>query len=284
MLELTTRFEGITTGARPGRARLSAKQAAQKAIANLRYIARPTAVRPSDTFALNLGPEEDPKAQQCVMRHALRLRAEKGGRKGIRVAEKLMCSLPNDFAGEPAREAVRLIAKRLAAGSPDVKIYAAIHTDRPNNLHAHFLVIDGLETREQARKRVGSNAKRVRPRSVVRVNERGRPKELRRMFADAINEVAELRGLTHVEFRSYQSRGRTGKPGSHRGTKASFRSKVMTREFLQGVLLSPIDDLFQDAKQRAEKDVIDELELHISNLRIYSARENRRGRRAATRF
>lgn len=241
MLELTTRFEGITTGARPGRARLSAKQAAQKAIANLRYIARPTAVRPGDTVALNLGTGDDPKALQSVIREAFRCRAGRGGRKGIRVAEKLMCSLPNDFAGEPAREAVRLIAKRLAAGSPDVKIYAAIHTDRPNNLHAHFLVIDGLETREQARKRVGSNAKRVRPRSVVRLNDRGRPKELRRLFADTINEVAERHGLTKVEYKSFRERQYCRKPGIHRGAKPLFRSP--SKLFKQFSMV-PIEQLF----------------------------------------
>ncbi|CUH89776.1 hypothetical protein PH5382_03729 [Phaeobacter sp. CECT 5382] len=134
MLELTTRFDGITTGTRPGRKRLSAKRAIGKAIANLRYIARPSAVLPGNTISLNLGEADgsDTKAAQAAMRDILRHRAGKGGRKGIRVAEKMMCSLPNDFSGEPAREAVRLISKRLAAGSPNVRVFATIHTDRPN--------------------------------------------------------------------------------------------------------------------------------------------------------
>ncbi|UWR07656.1 MobA/MobL family protein [Ruegeria sp. B32] len=220
---------------------MSEKQAAQKTIANLRYIARPAAVKPGDTVVLNLGAGDDPKALQSVMREALRRRAGRGGKKGIRVAEKLMCSLPNDFAGEPAREAVRLIAKRLAAGSPDVKVYAAIHTDRPNNLHAHFLVIDGLETREQAGKRVEAKAKRVRPRSVVRLNDRGRPKELRRAFAGAINEVAEKFGLTMVEHRSFRERHSLKKPRRHRGTKRGF---PVGSVFLEQVLFSPIENLF----------------------------------------
>lgn len=259
MLELTTRFEGITTGARPGRTRLSAKQAAQKAIANLRYIARPTAVRPNDTFALNLGPEEDPKAQQCVMRDALRRRVGRGGRKGIRVAEKLMCSLPNDFDGEPAREAVRLIAKRLAAGSPDVKVFAAIHTDRPNNLHAHFLVIDGLETRAQANKRVGKNAKRVRPRSVVRLNDRGRPKELRNLFACAINEVAKTRGLTRVESRSFKERGERRNPGKHIGARRTRGQNWDLHKMLNGVILDPISAFDFEAEVPESDDPVQEI-------------------------
>ncbi len=54
MLEFTTRFDGITTGARPGHARLSAKRATQQAIANLRYMARPSAVLPGNTVIMNL--------------------------------------------------------------------------------------------------------------------------------------------------------------------------------------------------------------------------------------
>lgn len=261
MLELTTRFDGITTGARPGRARLSVKQAAQKAIANLRYIARPAAVRPGDTVALNLGNAEgaNSKAWQTVMRDALRCRASRGGRKGIRLAEKLMCSLPNDFDGEPAREAVRLIAKRLAAGSPDVKIYAAIHTDRPNNLHAHFLVIDGLETREQAKKRVGGNAKRVRPRSVVRLNDRGRPKELRKMFAGAINEVAERHGLMRVEHRSFRDRGKARRPGNHLGPRRAKRRGHDWEKMLTKVIGEPFNDVFVEDPERDGGDPAQEI-------------------------
>ncbi len=259
MLELTTRFEGITTGARPGRPRLSAEQAAKKAIANLRYIARPSAVRPGDEVTLNLGTGNDPKNQQLVMRNAMRHRAEKGGRKGIRVAEKLMCSLPNDFAGAPAREAVRLIAKRLAAGSPNVRIYAAIHTDRPNNLHAHFLVIDGLETREQAKKRVGSDTKRVRPRSVVRLNDRGRPKELRRVFAGAINEIAERHGLTQVEHRSFKDRKKMRQPGYHLGPRrANYRGQGWEK-MLTGAIGGAFSDFFFEDEEHVGCDPAQEM-------------------------
>ena len=54
-----------------------------------------------------------------------------------------------------------VIVRRLACRSHDVKIYAAIHTDKPGNLHAHFLASDGLETWELARRRAGKDAQRI---------------------------------------------------------------------------------------------------------------------------
>lgn len=248
MLELSTRFSGITTGTRPAKQNVTTAKAIAQGIANLRYISRPSAVASGDTVLLNLGSTDKckPDSAQAIMRRSIRKRGVLGGRKGVRVAEKLMCSLPNDFIGSPAREAIGLIAKTLADGSPDVKIYAVIHTDKKANLHAHFLVIDGLETRAQAELRTGGTAQRVRRRSVVRMNDRGRPKEIRQMIGDCINSTAERHGLTKVEYRSFRDRQIEQKPTRHRGPNIGISLGSACEHFLSKIQALPIEDIFPD--------------------------------------
>lgn len=164
------------------------------------------------------------------------------------------------------------------AGSPDVKVYAAIHTDRPNNLHAHFLVIDGLETREQARKRVGNSAKRVRPRSAVRLNDRGRPKELRKIFARAINEVAACRGLTQVEYRSFKERGKSRSPGNHRGPRRVNRNRRERGQILPGLIGEPLNMVLFDEHERDSGDPTQEILDDL--LKVGRKLSNRRARQS----
>lgn len=64
---------------------------------------------------------------------------------------------------------------------------------------------------------------RVRRRNVLRLNELGRPKELRRELATIINAVAAERGLEGVEWRSFEARGIAKEPTTHDGPQKRAR-------------------------------------------------------------
>ena len=229
MLELTTRFDAISTSPKAGQTR-TPDEAAAHARANLRYISRRSA-RDSSQGRPYIGlrrpdgtPCEHPHEVNAAFRAAIDERARKGKKNGIRVAEKIHFSLPNDFDPEASNEAISLVLKRLAKGSKDVKAIGVNHTDRPNNNHAHIILIDGLETVEQARKR-RPDAKRVRRQDVVRMGDLGQPKKIRALIAKAINDVAKRRGLSGVEHRSFKERG-LGQPTWHEGTRPRRRDTV----------------------------------------------------------
>lgn len=215
-------------------------KAAAKAKANLRYIARSTAVKKG--HALGAGDMRNPDGSQvkspsegrAAMRKAIDARSITGGKNGKRVAEKMIFSLPNDFAGKPAKEALRRIMQKLV-GDGEAIAYGVIHTDRPDNLHCHILAVDGQESVESARKR-SPNAKRVRRRDQLRMNERGRPREVRRIIAEEINAVATSYGLTKVEHQSFKDRGITREPGAHMGPQQKAR---LEREDLQRRSVTP---------------------------------------------
>jgi len=220
MIELSTRFSGISTAVTKS-GRMSPGKALEKAKANLRYIDRATAAKKGDArgAGLLMNPDGSPvrtRAQgRVAIRRAIEARAAKGGKTGARVAEKVMFSLPNDFAGKPAREALERVLHQLVEDSEAVA-FGVIHTDRPENLHCHILAVDGPESISAARKR-RPDAKRVRRQDHLRMNERGRPKELRQLIAAEINAVADQYGLTKVEHRSFEDRGIVREPGSHLG-------------------------------------------------------------------
>lgn len=239
MIELSTRFTGISTAATKS-GRMSSRKALGKAKANLRYIDRATAAKKGD--ARGAGPLTNPdgspvrtRAQgRFAIRRAIEARASKGGKTGARVAEKLMFSLPNDFAGKPAREALDRVLRRLV-GDSEATAFGVIHTDRPENLHCHILAVDGPESIAVARKR-RPDAKRVRRQDHLRMNERGRPKELRQLIAAEINAVADRYGLTKVEHRSFKDRGITREPGSHLGPQQIARTIRETGQRLHSSL------------------------------------------------
>ena len=222
MLELTTRFTGISTSPQARNGGLSSSAAAGKAKANLRYICRPSALG-DDPQILTRGDFRTPAGEKvkthhqlkAAMRAAIDERSGKGGARGIRVAEKMIFSLPNDWPQDAQREALQKIMRKMADGSRDAKFIGTIHRDKKHNLHGHILALDGLETEDQARAR-RPDAKRVRRREVLRLGDRGRPKEMRRLFADVINEVAAECGLSGVEHRSFKERGLTH-PTKHEG-------------------------------------------------------------------
>lgn len=227
MIELSTRFTGISTAATKT-GRMSVGKAMGKAKAHLRYIDRATAAKKGDARGAGslTNPDGLPvrtRAQgRAAIRRAIEARAAKGGQTGARVAEKVMFSLPNDFAGKPAREALDRILRRLV-GDSEAVAFGVIHTDRPDNLHCHILAVDGLESVAAARRR-RPDAKRVRRQDHLRMNDRGRPKELRQLIAAEINAVADRHGLTKVEHRSFKDRGITREPGSHLGPQQIART------------------------------------------------------------
>lgn len=227
MLELTMRCSGISSSPK-ARNGLTPSGASAKAKAHLRYIDRRSAARAKDARGAGrlLNPDGSPvrtRAQgRAAIRRAISARAQRGGVNGSRVAEKFIFSLPNDFEGDAAREALGRILKRLVADS-DAVAYGVIHTDRPDNLHCHILAVDGAESVESARQR-RPDAKRVRRQDQLRMGGLGRPKEIRAMIAKEINAVAVKRGLTMVEHRSFETRGIVRLPSTHIGPKRLARA------------------------------------------------------------
>lgn len=224
-MELTTRISGISTSP-AARDSLTPSAASAKAIANLRYITRPSAVASSGVSIFSRGLFLDPDGTRtrslsgilASMRAAIRERSTKGGKTGTRVAEKVILSLPNEFDEEASGHAVQLILRRLASGSQEVKAIGVLHHDRPGNKHAHLLLLDGAETEEQARKR-RPDAKRVRRQDVLRFGDMGRPKEVRALIAQAIRDTAQEFGIScSVEHLSFEDRGLTH-PTKHHGTR-----------------------------------------------------------------
>jgi hypothetical protein len=77
---------------------------------------------------------------------------------------------------------------------------------------------------------------RIRRRNVLRLNELGRPKELRRELAAIINTVAAERGLEGVEWRSFEARGIDKTPTTHDGPqKRARKAKEATQQPAQVV-------------------------------------------------
>lgn len=238
MIELSTRFSGITTSDKTRSHPLSRAQAVEKAKANLRYIDRRAAVKRGNAKGVgplrldNGGRARNRLEGRAAIRRAIEARAARGGKNGSRVAEKMMFSLPNDFAGKPAREALERVLRKLT-GDSEAVAFGVIHTDRPDNLHCHVLAVDGPESLASARRR-RPNAKRVRRRDHLRMNDRGRPKEIRKLIADEINTVADLYNLTRVEHRSFKERGVTDEPGTHIGPQRIAKTAREGSEMLAG--------------------------------------------------
>jgi hypothetical protein len=211
-LELTTRFSAITTGAGAKNQR-SAADAVEAGVAHLRYITRPNA-RAEIAWAGVSGDSQGDLHK--ALRARIRERAHQGGKGGARAAEKGIVSLPNDWPEDARQEAVDLIASHLAPDSSEATAVVVSHKDRPGNAHLHFLAVDGRESVEAARLR-RPNAKRVRRANVIRLGDRGRPKELRGEIAEILNGIALRRGLQGVEWRSFEDRGIEYEPMLHEG-------------------------------------------------------------------
>jgi hypothetical protein len=214
-LELSTTFRGISSSPK-ARAGLSPKGAADQAKANLRYITREAAASGGFLVSDGDGVRRGTDADLQDHRDAITARAEQGGKRGIRVAEKMMISLPNDWPGGALREAVDRVAKVITPPGSEARAIIALHTDKPRNRHIHINAIDGLESLEAARERT-PEGQRPRRRNALRMGEMGRPRELRQAIAETLNQVADARGLSRVEWRSYEARGVDQIPMLHRG-------------------------------------------------------------------
>jgi MobA/MobL family len=261
-LELTTTLRGVSSSPR-ARAGLTAGAAAGRAKASARYTLRDAAAEPGNVAWAG------PRLDDCENRHAARLafgqaaadQAAKGGKVGRRLSSSLIVSVPNEWPPEARADALRRLTAHLAPAGSEACAIGAIHTDKPGNTHMHFVVVDGLEPIEAARKRADERRKgmdpdaaakvRVRRRNALRLNELGRPKELRRELAGLMNEVAKERGLRGVEWRSFEERGIAKNPTTHDGPhKRARKAKAQKTDGLAFLDSDPdaFDAFAQEAK------------------------------------
>ena len=220
-LELTTTFRNVSTaGGKPSAG------AAAAASAHLRYISRFTAVE--DQACSNL--EGTPSQQRTALRCAFRNAAEKGGKRGSRVAEKIVITLPNGWPREARSEALVALCNLLAPEGSDAVAYGVTHRDKRDsanpNEHIHIIAIDGAESRDEAikRNRRGDVRRdehkhaeaavmckpiktRVKRRNVIRLGDKSRAGEVRADIAGVLNGIAHRRGIEGVEHRSFKDRG-----------------------------------------------------------------------------
>lgn len=260
-LELTTTFKAISTSPKARKSHTAAA-ATGRVKAAARYALRDTAAPKGEVAwaGQRLKLCTDRKAARLAFGQAVEERSKQGGTVGRRLASTLIVSLPNDWPKEAQVEAMKRLTRHLAPVDSEAIAIGAIHRDKPHNTHMHFVVLDGLEfegaaiarAAERNRERVGmlpstpppAKAKRapwwqpwkheaappppkvdvrVRRRNVLRLNELGRPKELRRELAAIINTVAAERGLEGVEWRSFDARGIAKEPTKHDGPQKRAR-------------------------------------------------------------
>ena len=156
---------------------------------------------------------------RSIMRQATEERAKKHrkGGVGVRLMDTIMVSLPNDATPDERRKMAGKMVGHLV-GQSEAHALAAIHTDKAGNSHLHIAYLDGLETAEQARIR-NPDAKRVRRMEYGKLNEGGKPKELRRELAGIINSVGKKEGRRKAEHRSFKDRGMKQQPQRHEGVQ-----------------------------------------------------------------
>lgn len=246
MLELTTKFRGVSSSPK-ARSNLSSGAAAAKGKAGLRYILRDEAAAdvvwsgaPLTDAAKAASPDraERRAAVRLAMNAAIDAKAKTGGEIGARLGEKIIVSVPNSWPARDQRDAAQRIAALLAPADSGAMAIGCRHTDKAQNAHLHFYVLDGLESREAAIAR-RPDALRVRQRNVLRLGDLGRPKELRREIAACINAIATERGLEGVEARSFAERGLTQAPSKHRGPIQTRAARLAAQERAQAATPAP---------------------------------------------
>jgi len=213
---------------RPARKTLSVGGARKAALDNLSYATRASKTDDLDIIGHTQGETmiaenaADREAMRDMSRWAIDARAEKHtDANGVRLADKMIVSLPADASPEHHREMVGGILSDLG-GDSDAWLVAAIHRDRAGNPHAHILAIDGLETRETAQAR-RPDAQRIRRRDQLRLNEGGNRPELRQRIAAQINLVADREGYRRAEVRSLADQGIDRAAPDHEGPQGSAR-------------------------------------------------------------
>mgnify|MGYP003640094310 FL=1 len=247
----TINIHHISTGRPPSgqsaRAMLPLKEARTKTLNSLRYITRADAAADLDIIGHSQGVtmiaegQADRRAMMEMSRWAIDTRAKRHtDANGVRLADKIIISLPRDATNEHQREMVANILSDLGKDS-DAWLIAAIHRDRSGNPHAHILGIDGLETKEAALAR-RPDAKRIRRRDQLRLNEGGNRPRLRRGIAAQINAISAREGYRSAEVRSLEDQGIIRNPETHQGPHGSPRRD--RRELLSW--LNNTDDLRTD--------------------------------------
>lgn len=223
----TINIRHISTSAK-ARGGLSAGAARKAALNNLAYICRADAAADFDIIGHCQGEtliaEDaiDRAAMREMSRWAINARAERHtDANGVRLADKLIVSLPRDATCEHHREMVAGIVSNLGADS-NAWLVAAIHRDRRGNPHAHILAIDGLEAHEAAKAR-RPEAQRVRRRDALRLNEGGNRQVLRARIAAQINAISLREGYRLAEVRSLTEQGIERIAQAHDGPRGSAR-------------------------------------------------------------
>jgi hypothetical protein len=238
--ETTVKLSHISTSTK-GRSGLSVAAAVGAATAHLRYITRDDAAQPGDVIARSNGAILDgsPADLKAAAREAIDARSQRHtDAYGVRLADKLIVSLPRDATMEEQRTMCAAILTDFTRDSEAFGM-VAIHTDKRGNPHAHFLFIDGLESLDAAKAR-RPDAKRVRRADALRLNEGGNRPEVRERVAAAINAVAAPAGRRLAEVRSLADRGIDREPQRHEGPqvadkmarepdKPTFTRRVMAR-------------------------------------------------------
>ena len=226
----TINIRHISTSAK-ARGGLSAGAARKAALNNLAYICRADAAADFDIIGHCQGETMiaedaiDRAAMRDMSRWAIDARTERHtDANGVRLADKLIVSLPRDASAEHHREMVGGIVAEMGRDS-DAWLVAAIHRDRSGNPHAHILAIDGLETRDAAAAR-RPDAKRVRRRDALRLNEGGNRQTLRQRIADQINAVSKAHGYRQAEIRSLEDQGIQRAAQEHEGPRGSARRSI----------------------------------------------------------
>lgn len=219
--ETTVRLTHISTSSK-ARSGLSVADAVGAAKAHLRYITRDDAAEDGNIIARTNGHFLDGSTDElkAAARSAIDNRSQKHtDAYGVRLADRLIVSLPNDATIAEQRQMCANILEDFTANSEAFGM-AAIHTDKAGNNHAHFLFVDGLETLEAAKAR-RPDAKRVRRADALRLNEGGNRQEMRARVAASINAVALPAGRRAAEVRSYADRGIQQEPQQHEGPQVA---------------------------------------------------------------
>ena len=229
-LELTTTIRRVSSSPK-ARSGLSPAAAAGRAVASIRYITRSTAAEAVEWAGARLDAvaPKGHRAVKAALADAIQERAQEGGKQGRVIAGRFIVSLPNDWPLDARREALRRVCAHLAPPGSDALAMGALHNDKPDNPHMHILAVDGLESPESAKARAAARRRsksraamdeaaatgehpnmpktRARRRDALRLNEGGRPKELRREIAAILNTIAQEQDLRGVEWRSFKERG-----------------------------------------------------------------------------
>jgi len=221
MLELTTRFRSVSNGRTKAGKR---NGRASGAAAHLRYIDRESAVEFHSSRGLHA---VDPDAQKAELRAHFRAAEATGAARetGARIAEKMIISLPADWNAKTRQVGLERLLDHLAPEGSKVRAWGVVHDDKPDNPHIHIIAQDGDESRASARARAAADGrKRARRQRVLRLGEKHRAKELRAEIAAVLNAVADERGGSRVEHKSFAERGIEDKsPMRHEGPERRAR-------------------------------------------------------------